>query len=93
MCYVSATSVTNCLFEAVTNERQREAEDTRDGAYITWGSIVTALKLLRQYPLVLTVKVSWAEGKVLVNEEGKGMGSAEFFVYRDRAVLHVWSEF
>ena len=50
---ISATSVTNCLFEAATNERQteREAEDTRDGAYITWESNVTALKLLRQYPV------------------------------------------
>jgi hypothetical protein len=42
-----------------------------------WGSNVTALKLLRQYPLVLTVKVIWAEGKALEIEEGKGMGSAE----------------
>ena len=91
MCCVSATSVTNCLFEAVTNERQREAEDKRDGAYTTWGSNVTALKLLRLHPLVLTVKVSWAERRALENEEGKGMGSAEFFVYISRAVPHVWA--
>jgi len=43
---------------------------------------VTALKLLRQYPLVLTVKVSWALGKALENEKGKGMGSAVFVLYR-----------
>jgi hypothetical protein len=95
MCCVSATSVTNCLFEAVTNERERERRRIRDGAYtrITWGSNMTALKLLRHYPLVLTVKVSWAEGRALENEEGKGMGSAEFLVYSSRAVPRVWAEF
>ena len=56
-------------------------EDTRDGVYVSCGSNVTALKLLKQYPLVLTVKVSRAVGKALENEEGKGTGSAEFLLY------------
>jgi hypothetical protein len=73
--------------------RDREAEYTRDGAYVTWGGNVTALKLLRQYPLVLTLKVSWAVGKALENEKGRGMGSAEFALYSSRAVPHVWAEF
>ena len=61
--------------------------------YNTLGSNVTALKLLRQYPLVLMVRVRWAEGKALGNEYGKGIGSAEILLYSSRAVPRGWAEF
>jgi hypothetical protein len=61
---VSATNVTNCPFEAEMNERRRQRQTgvATDTAYITWGNKVN---LLKRYPLVLLVKVSWKEGKSL----------------------------
>ena len=77
------------------NERQSETEDTRDTAYIKWGNNVPALKHLRQYPLVLSIKVSWAEGKALGNKVGKSVGSAEFLPCSSQEVphgiYHVWA--
>jgi hypothetical protein len=42
------------------------------------------LKVLRQCPFVLPVKIGWREGKALRNEEGKALGNGFYLGYKQR---------
>jgi hypothetical protein len=53
---------------------EAETGVARDTAFVTWDNKVTALKLFREYPLVLLVKVSWTEGRAFRSEKGEEVG-------------------
>jgi hypothetical protein len=57
-----------------------------------WSEKFVALKVPRQDPLVLLLKVRWSQGKTR-SEEGKMMGSGLLAMCSVGKKLNIWAEF
>jgi hypothetical protein len=82
-------------------ERDRETRESGQGSiqrcYIVWGEQnLPALKVPRQYLLILLVKVGQREGKALRSEDSQVMGSGLSYEQRkevEQDLYYVRSEF